>query len=377
MALLKQKIIILLLIIIGYNTSCKNSDNGERGLSYLTLSIKPGETKISFPLDDESFPTSTAFNFKQYKTESYLAFSDNMNNSVLVYNFKSRGLVKKIHLQRSFKAFSAYFQNFDSIFIITNKSIWLIDSSGAFLKNINSEAGSSVLPVQIYAGNSAPPYFTDTALYVAAYPDLVDSKIEDMQRWRVLLKTSFQKTKDEVLLALPDVYRKSLFGANFLFPSYCVNNKHELVFSFAADPTIYVYDLKNKPKDYFGQSRYLSLVIPPVKTAKALEGSEETAKTYLLRDSYGAIYYDPYTKRYLRVAQKKLDEKTYLSKKWTKEHSLIIFDDNFQIIGESPVPKNINLNTLFITPSGIFVRDDAVKDENNLHFIKMEYEKLN
>ena len=96
-------------------------------------------------------------------------------------------------------------------------------------------------------------------------------------------------------------------------------------------------------------------------------------ENYLLRDSYGPIYFDPYAKRYLRVARSSISKADVDAKIRIKKQHLIIFDDQFKIIGESPVNDSMYLHMVFFTKEGnIYARTNA-KDEYALHFVRLVY----
>ena len=170
---------------------------------------------------------------------------------------------------------------------------------------------------------------------------------------------------------MPSLYRENLYGYSFLEYSSCVNDQGNFVFSFPADTNIYETNLTGLNNAYFAKSRFQTSTIASV--AQSTIDSGQGRKEYYLRDSYGTIYYDPHHKRYLRFAKQKIRESDYLANKKERKRSVIIFNEDFKIIGESAVADSLGFKTIFITPKGsIYIRTNA-GDEQALHFVRLEY----
>lgn len=376
------------LLAIALADGCQSANSHERDQyisiipDYHSTGIQITGDTLRFPLDRGILPRSSSFNYQELNGHRYISFSDQMSQTVNIYDFDTRTLHWKIQLGtfdpqgKKFGKITGWFRNVDSVYISSGLTLYRTDTTGTILNTIDL-SNKQPLFASTSLQNSAPPVFRGQELYLPAFPYLYDSKLDDVKKWPALCNIHLKAGNYSLLYNLPVIYYKNLYGGTFLVSYYCYNNLQQFVFSFPADPNIYI----SSPEDfshtfvYDGKSRFLPHSIPPV-TVKDLETGEATTKSYLLRDSYGAIYYDPFRNRYLRVAEKKLDQQQYSAKQWKKEHSLIIFDKNFKIIGESPIDKDINLYTLFITKQGIFARTDALKkDENNLYFVRLDYVK--
>src|SRR5690606_6615698 len=123
-----------------------------------------------------------------------------------------------------------------------------------------------------------------------------------------------------------------------------------------ADTNIYETDLDQYHYAYRASSRIFDNRIMSVKE-EDLNSGEAISRQFLLSNGFGSIYYDPVHHRYLRVAQERLSEQEYAAKEWRKKQSLIILNDKFEIVGESPVDRDVALYSLFIDRKGnIFAR---------------------
>lgn len=356
---------------------CENSESYSRldiNGNYGTVSIRATSDTIKFPLDEDVLPHSQSFNYQELDGRKYIAFTDRMSQRFILFEFSKRKLILKIHFPEKIKKLNAFFKNFDSIYVVdNNKTVYRFDTSGSIKETIDFGIDDGPITAQIYTSNSTPLIFDGDILYFPAYPNLVDNKLSDMQEWKVLYKLDIKAGRAALVQKLPGLYMSNLYGANYLFPYYCYNDRRQFVFSFAADPFIYVSNQRDHSVFYSGESKFLSKTIEPVKNKKELNSGSGTTNAFLLRDSYGPIYYDSFHKRYLRVAERKISKADFLAKIWDKEHSLIIFDQEFNIVGESTIDRRINLKTLFISSDGIFARIDGINDEGNLYFVRLEY----
>jgi hypothetical protein len=144
------------------------------------------------------------------------------------------------------------------------------------------------------------------------------------------------------------------------------------VYSFWADTLIYETDLADYNISYYGKSSFQKAVNTPMSKEELL--IKDNFIKYGAKDCYGAIYFDKTTKRYLRVSKSGLTDRTqYNTARNKRKQRLIIFDENFKIIGESFIPEDISLNELFITSAGGIYARTNVKDEYAINFAKLQF----
>lgn len=347
---------------------------------YHSTSMQVTSDTLRIPLDSDILPKSFSFNYRELKGKRYISFADQISHTIIIYDFDTLTQYWKIHVPaidpdgNKIVKTEAWFLNFDSIFVSSYFKLYRMDSTGKILTTIDLSNKQPVF-ASTSLQNPTPAIFLNQDLCLPAYPYLYYSKPDDLKRWPVLCNIHLRTGEYDLLFHLPRLYHTNLYGLIFLQSFYCYNDQRKFVFSFPVDPDIYVYSPADSgyAYSYSGKSQFLQNPVEPVP-ARELQSGEEIYKSFLVRPSYGPIYYDSFHKRYLRVAEKPISRKQLNTKQWNKEHSLIIFDEHFKIIGESIIDKNINLNTLFITKEGIFVRMDAFKkDENNLYFVRLEY----
>ena len=324
--------------------------------------------------------------YKRINEKNYLILTNDLNSTVIILDFDDRAIIKKVHFNRSGNnrigkgEMSSYLKNFDSLYVFCSYSFFLSDTCGNIKYTTDlysyyyTNKNQSITAIT-YFHPPMPPVFDKNFLYVGAYPDLASNNLEDIKRWPVIYKVDLKNNSYSLLYHLPKLYTRKLYGQLLVTSYYCYNQRNKFVFSFPADKNIYETSLNDSVTSYYGKSNLLASEVESA-SKKEISTGEEASKFYLAHDCYGPIFYDPYRKRYLRIAERGITKEQLINKQWHKEHSIIIFDEHFKIIGESIINKYVNLNTLFFTPEGIFARLDGLNgDENKLWFVKLEYNR--
>lgn len=354
---------------------------------YNTIAISVQNDTIKIPVDSTTSPQTLILNhYKRINGKNYLIFTNDLNSTVIIVDFNDKSIIKKIHFKRSGNnrigkgEMSGYLKNFDSLYIFSSYKFFLSDTCGNIQYTTDlwsyyySNKNQSITAIT-YFHPPMPPVFEKNYLYIGAYPDLASNNLQDLKKWPVIYKIDMQKNSYSLLYHLPKLYTKKLYGQLLVTSYYCYNQHNKFVFSFPADKNIYETSLNDSVTSYYGKSKFLAKEIESASKNEISNG-EDASKFYFLHDCYGPIFYDPYKKRYLRIAEKGITKEQLKTKQWYKEHSLIIFDEHFKIIGESLINKYVNLKTLFFTPDGIFARLEGLKnEENKLCFVKLEYNK--
>ncbi|SHM37083.1 DUF4221 family protein [Chitinophaga sp. CF418] len=340
---------------------------------YDSVNLIPLVDSIEFLLDEDSYNQIRSINYFNQDSNSFISFFDVRSNSVNVYNFSSRQLIKRLELKKllpdsHIKYTSVDVINFDSIFISNMGRLYLLDSSGAIRQSVECEGGKEAIAV---VDNSNPLIVRGNKVYTGVKCNVDYLSLKSLLKWRAMYSFDLKEHSQRLVYQLPDTYMKQIFGDKFLDVSYCQNDKGNIIFSFPADTNIYETNLQKYHVAYLGKSKFQQEAIPAIQGAETKK--QNKFKQYALRDSYGPIYYDPYKKRYLRVARQKISSKLYETNKWERQSSFIIFDENFRIIGESKFPAALSYSSVFFTPDGGIYSRVNFKDEYTLHFVRLVY----
>lgn len=370
---------IFFLLVFLFLAGCKDKRR------YVYREIKPNYSfkqllttsdTIVFRLDTSTYNRVRSFNYFLDHDSAYVSFYDKQSLSLNIYNFKSQKLIKRVLLKEWLpgrklkKKTTVFVKNFDSIFVINYFSLYRFDSSG--------NVGDSILlqrdPIRFLASfeNRTPPIFVDKYLFIGAIPILSTEEKSHLKAWRVLYKIDLKNGTTTLEYELPEIYRQNRYNVLFFDNGYCYNQQGKFVFSFPPDSNIYETNLSDHYNAYYGKSQFQKLnhVSNEKDDASTADGIQ---KKFLLSNTYGPIYFDPFTKCYMRVSSSALTESEYNKKEWQKEQSVILFDENFRIVGESRVDKNVLLSSLFFTSDGNMYARTRIEDEYNLHFVRLTY----
>jgi len=342
---------------------------------YEQVKIIPTKDSIHFPLTEDTYSKVSAFNIFKANNREYISFYDHRSGFLNIYDLQSNKQTNRISLKKFFTKslsynLSPYMVNFDSIFVISEKALYLIDSAGKKVNKFNYRSSPAYAIPKF--DNISPPILRNNHFYAAVGPYADGSSLKAVKNWRLVYDFDLLKNETKLLYTYPERYTSHLYGPLFLKQSHCVNEKGNFVFSFPADTCIYETDLNELHKAYYAKSRYQTVDIQPV-AAESLKRASLIQRDYMTRNFYSSIFYDPYTQRYLRIAYSALTEADYDAKKLARKITIIIFDKDFRIIGESEMPIEVSFKTLFIAPGGnIYARTD-VGDEYALDFIRLAY----
>lgn len=340
---------------------------------YADIGLKAIDDTLHFTLAEHTSQRIEALNLFNNQSTIYMSFYDRGSKSLNVYDFYSGRLIKRVALNTWIKSgkldkASIFVKNFDSIYVTTLSSLYLLDSAGTIKGKLESPEDISDRP---YITSTTPVVFKDSLVYMCIKPSISDKSLKAQREWKPLYGIDINGKRKTSYYSLPDIYQDNLFGYAFVDYGYCVNDKGNFVFSFAADPNLYETNLADYHVAYFGRSKFQKGNIEPV--SKEQLQKQDGYKVYSLRDSYGEVLFDPHRKRYLRLAKQRMTEADFQSKKGRKKRSVIVFDEKFKIIGETMLGEGISFSfMLFLNDGSIYART-KYEDKQALHFVRLAY----
>lgn len=358
--------------------TCRNEDHNEiynNKHSYYGIGLVVSTDTLHFPLNSIDNSIESIDPFYDHGIE-YVAIYYGSSETINFYELHSQKLVKSISLTEYLlyrrHSTSVYCKNFDSIFISNNKaSLFIADSSGIIKSTIYFSEDPS--PTAADFINTRPPVLKDSCFY-ASFPgtDLI-SNISQMRDWLLVCRHDLKNKKKAIVYRYPKRYMNKFYGYYFLDYSYCFNNHGNFVFSFSADSNLYETDFAEINRTFLGKSKFQHGDIDPVNKNKK---GDDAYFEYLKRDCYGSVFFDPCNKRYLRIFKHKISKKDIAEKIYDREKSVVVLDENLQIIGESLLPEGLHINSLFFTSDGrMYVRTKA-RDTTALHFLRVVYKEM-
>lgn len=229
----------------------------------------------------------------------------------------------------------------------------------------------------------APPYYDSRQKRVYLRQYAVKCKDPSREFYSTPLEISVG-TADQNIKTSPvkysSLYRKGYYGfANFV---YRVCNDSFNIFSFPADPNLYVFNRYSNGVSVVGARSRWHTNMANTLPGKSNLDTERKVKHATEMPFYDEVKYDFYRNLYYRFFAREMPLKnrdgTYNT--WEdKRYTLIVMNRNFEVIEE------IDLQNYWINPFVTFIAEDGIcikvldnlnnKKEGNTKFIKIHFKK--
>ncbi|MCA6364105.1 MAG: DUF4221 family protein [Bacteroidetes bacterium] len=255
----------------------------------------------------------------------------------------------------------------DSIFVIIPHSriICLLNSSGKIV-NRWEVTGKLTGNVSDYALISLPRsgmiYSANKIYATCAQKSLPVNSRKD--------RIEYFKTPGEVIFDLkspvngvinssglwPKSYREGN-GYRDYYPQRCINSLGQVVHGFGADDSLFVYENGKRVASHYVKSKYMTAL---------REYPDDSTGNYAFVDRYTveeprylSLDYDPYRKMYYRIvhhAQQYVSKDSItINQSIDKNWSLMMLDENFNVVGDVVFDPKQYLPAVLITSKGILV----------------------
>lgn len=383
-----------LLFITLFFFSCNSSVHKNRE----SYELRSTDEYLKFPLNSKtSLLIKAICPFLDDGTE-YLTFQNNMESEILVYNMKKQTYVRTISFDREgpngIGWFGGYYiKGWNEIYLpdMMRSEINIVNSNGRLLRTISyaeTVQGKKTIPFTSLTSTYTPMVFIGHQLYIPQTINLMyGSKALEDSPVTVVLDTLTYKLKElpfrfPKIMSLEDVKNKSL-GSEYSY-SRCFDGKN-FIYSFFFDENIYITPPSHKRIDKIAvKSRYINELKFVDRTPDNLN---LVAKALSELPFYSNLIYDKYRNVYYRFVFPKVElptnEKNY-AEIWQMgrtKFSIIILNDQFEVIGETLFPENVYASTqYFIRKDGLYLSTSFPKnpnfDENTLSFQRIELVKL-
>ena len=351
--------------------------------------------KITLPIDENSYYHSRyMFQFEEGEYE-LLVFqnTEKGTHKIIVFDIENQKVFKEIPINREgpngISSLSGCFPFFDSqtllMFQDNINRITVYTDQGKVIKNYSTRNIDGSLTYSTVTSNLYLPCFIkDSVLYLKNDDVRQNMKKGDWQRAH-LFRAQDLKTGEHWKLPL---FYPSSFNMEIKNPSagygysYDFNHKANLlVCSFCGYDSIMVTDDMEKVRWYNGKSRYLKSLRPIV--GESADGFEWIGE-YRRSAKYWHLMYDKYRDVYYRFAEMpcELGPGEYpLDEPKAREFSVIVFDKDFNIIGETKFPGNKYFYKMsFVGRDGLYISENNLAnpdfDENKLVFACFKLEDI-
>ena len=396
--------IIFFILLIGGFISCQNSSNE----SAATYDVRLAELKkIVLPVDENTYYLSKSmFQFEENDKE-YLLFGnlEKRQHELLIYDIEGQKLHKRIPLKKEgpngVPGIWGCIPFFGSKnFLVSQHDAGrtsIIDDEGNIVRTYNMrQASNSVKNRGLWVDSrfgisffNTPSFTKDSVVYFSN-GIFIQYKINqhlNRDNWKIIPMFNSLNLKNGHIHTLsikyPDIFEDDVkvpAGGGYEF-SYDYNYKQErLVCSLTGYDSIMVTDDLKQVYWRNGKSRYLKTMRPRVYDANGLNWLREATES----PSYHNIMYDKYRDVYYRIAEfpyeSKQDESLF-GTPTAREFSIIIFDKDLNIIGETKFPGNKYFYKMsFVGRDGLYISENNEAnpefDEDKLVFACFKLEDV-
>lgn len=359
---------------------------------------------VTIQLPPEYFP------YYSYQTISSKIINDSLIMAMYNYNQRTIDLfnlddyfyIKSIPFDPSINEFqddrvldrflvtSIYLHSLDSIFLNTYLGVSIIDQEGIyqFRKDLNfSGSGKRNIDYKFENSGFFPIYFNQKYGKVFFHGRCLFCPIHSRMYYEAPFDFALDLKSGEttpIPISYSSIYKSAYYGPLILGSREIVSGE-KFIYSFRADPNLYVYDLnENNIRIKGGISQYQTKTIPPL--SNELTYDREFYLQYRgITSEYGKVYRDLLNRVYYRFYKKGVpikNENGLYNTFFDREESLMIFNKDFKLINEINLESN-----KYFSPVSIPVREglliapvDASEPENdienflNFHLIKVEIE---
>ena len=346
--------------------------------------------KITLPVDENTYYLSKSIFHFEDKGKEYLSFGNQTKRQyateIIIYDLNEHDIHKRFPLLR--EGPNAIPAAYGAV-PLENPDVFIYYQNNMRKITLSDGDGQVIRRYQIVSPDGKPVYIPEGLSY-AHYPSfMIDSVIYFAQRsgkpsvmrneWKTIPMFAMMNLKDGKIsrssLCFPSIFDmdvKDITTGNEFVYDYNYKDKR-LVCAFIEFDSLLVTDDMKNVRWYNGKSRYLKKMRPILKEGvDGFMGIKEAVEAA----SYSHIMYDKYRDIYYRFAEMPCElganEYVYNDAK-AREFSVIIFDKDFRIIGETKFPGNKYFYKMsFIGRDGLYISENNEAnpefDENKLVF---------
>ena len=357
-------------------TAREGKQTKETSSSSSSYTLQPTKECLTFNIDESTYiPLSQIFYFKD--SAEYIAFVNREHPEICIYDVHKKDLYKKIRYRTEGNNSIArsigniYIKHLNEIYLDSPYATYIYksDSSGYILNRYDFSKTDKDEPLTTMVSSMGRFEISDDKIYLTqninrAYGSNIVPKsslaaIVDTARKEVRLSA----VKFPPLITDSDLGTNAGFGYQY---RRTFDGKH-FIYSFLYSDTLYrVSSDHQQVTKVVAKSRY----IPHIKINRLpADDFNRIIRTSCEEATYEDILYDKYRNVYYRFAcpETTLDEgddPLEVVRYGKKQFSILILDENLQVIGETLFPAYTYVPTAhFITKDGLYLSRSHYKNE--------------
>jgi hypothetical protein len=357
-------------IILITGTLVVAAQNNTKSVNLKQYVLIPVSEKI-FHLDDKTTARSKSVSY--IEKEGLYACYTSYTRKITFFDYNTGKVKSEFFLS----------EKPDGIFIVSTDSIFMfsLDRKELFIQNnknkkIWDEPFNLGKEIKTYTVNpelshNEPVLLLNGSFYMTCwglgeYPDVVKKRSDRP----VIVEYNLKTKERHYYSGYPQFYIDNNMGGLNNYPLYhTVNrNKNEIVVSFGASNQVAVFNYKSKIEKLSRiKSNYFDTIPLPFPDKDRYYSSEREAfYFYITKPIYGTIIYDKYQKKYYRFVTHGVNKpdmskgaKAFLD----KPISIIVTDEDFRVLGETPKMTGYYAPQAFVNEKGLHLLK-LTKDEN-------------
>ena len=344
------------------------SCRGEKMQYIDSYELKSTNKIKKFRLDDDvRYNAFYLYTFVDRQGKSYLSFLNYRTNQLLFYDWNTEDFLFKVELPAEgpngvTQVSGYYIKDFDHIYVSTYayNGLLRVDTTGQIVQKIpygTTPDGYKVLPSYTPSSHPyiAPVFIGDAKMCItqpavprfrAANETPISVVIDTLKHTCESLPMTYSLLNDEEMEAGNLQFSRIFNGKDFIYSLYVCED----VFVASMDHS----DIRRVKV----KSRHID------SPTEQQQDTEQGPRLYLELPRYGDLIYDSYRKVYYRFAYPKVSLNKDMN--WwgkavygRKKFSVIILDEDFNVIGETLFPEGIyNSFVFFVNEEGLYISRD-------------------
>lgn len=355
-----------------------------------------GVTLIETP-DTLSFmikPSVSVYNhslqlFTDTDGKEYITLFDKGSTEIQFYDLHVPDLLKSIKFEKEGpngigNSYLFYMKDWDTLYIPARDlpMIYVMNSEGQIERTLDFTNNSEITVFNSYFYHSIFVSQNKLYSYIAPRRTSGDILLESPSEIAIDLETGNYMLSPNLL---NQEVNQAISGQQFIPNSLALTSRcfdgENLVYSYSYNDSLVVMSPDfSSVTSKIAKSRYIKTLDIPQKYSGDFD---ENWRQYCSDAFYGHIVYDPYRKLYYRFAypQTELDSKKEnwydLSQSGRNEFSIIVLDEDLNVIGETMFPRDrFRSNLYFVCKDGFYISCNHYKNpgytDDKLQFVKFE-----
>lgn len=331
--------------------------------------IKERDLKLDFGSEDGRFISGY-----EADTASYLLNLNSNSKSLEFINVNTNRMddsISLVNLDSSHEikyTVGFYVHNKDSVFFAFQESnkLFLLDHEGK-IKNqwmIDGELSNHIKKYSFISRSECPLYYHDHTIYILGSPNNLypgNPKLYSSLMFGSVPEIAINIAKENFTMSnttgkWPDMYKQG-FDYYEYWPSRCVNDRGQLIYSFGVNDSLFIYEGGKLMQTVNAKSKYFGKItsIPH----ENLTNLAYIKKYWVTEPKYERIIYDKYRNWYYRIVKHSEEYENpdgTVKQPWEKSWSVMILDQDFEILDEIKFdPKVYNPYLFAPTKEGIII----------------------